>query len=199
MPRLVAATLILIYSIMLSIDDYNQFYVRYNKQLVRFANAYLHDEHLAEDCAIEALMKLWERRSDINATDDSLIAWTLTVVRNRCINILKRRRTVAADLSDEAWTVNEHIRSLEAFDPYGVSFFEMQQIIRDTLERMPQRTRDIFMAYMEGNLTQEQLAGQFNISSRGVEYHITKARNLLRQALGDYAPLAVFIMRYFVS
>ncbi len=154
---------------------------------------------MAEDCAIEALMKLWERRGEINVIDDSLIKWTLTVVRNRCINILKRRRTVAADLSDEAWTVNEHIRSLEAFDPYGVSFLEMQQIIRDTLERMPQRTRDIFVAYMEGNLTQKQLAGQFNISSRGVEYHITKARNLLRQALGDYAPLAVFIMRYFVS
>jgi RNA polymerase sigma-70 factor (ECF subfamily) len=79
--------------------------------------------------------------------------------------------------------------SLEATDPNEIFSAEIQQIIQNTLSSLPQRTREIFMMSRFGNKPHKEVAERFNISIKGVDYHIARSVKDLRVALQDYLPL----------
>ncbi len=176
---------------MITIDQYTDFFSRYNRNLVNFAQAYLRNREQAEDCAMDACMKMWERRAEIVVkSDDDLLRWSLTVVRNRCINILRRQKLMVTDSSDEAWAVGERLQGLENFEPQDICFAEIHGIVTEALRRMPSRTREVFLDCSSGDYAHDEVAARHNITTRGVEYHLYKARRILRDALGDYVPAA---------
>jgi RNA polymerase sigma-70 factor (ECF subfamily) len=70
---------------------------------------------------------------------------------------------------------------------------EIEQIINDTLEKLPPRCREIFiLSRMEGKKNAE-VASIFNISEKAVEAQITKALKVFKIALKDYLALLVIM------
>jgi len=56
-------------------------------RLYRLAYLYLHDRPVAEDAAQEAFLEFWREASRVENPG----AWLSRVVRNRCLNELRRR------------------------------------------------------------------------------------------------------------
>lgn len=177
---------------MITIDQYSDFFSRYNRNLVNFAQAYLRNREQAEDCAMDACMKMWERRAEIVAKgDDDLLRWTLTVLRNQCINILRRQKLMVTDSSDEAWTLGERILGLESFEPQDICFSEIHGIVTEALQRMPNRTREVFLTVQVATTpTMRSLPG--TISQRVVWSTI-----FIRLAAYCAMPLAIMLLRLF--
>ncbi|MFA6768379.1 MAG: RNA polymerase sigma-70 factor [Parabacteroides sp.] len=175
-----------------SIEVFNQLFTNYRGRFVHFAQTYVGDVMVAEDLAIESLMDYWENRNQL-ADNSNIPAYILTVIKHKCLNYLQRIRTgeeVVKYLKGcDDWELDLRISTLEACDPERIFCDEIQRIVEETLKTLPSQTRDIFIRSRYKNQNHKEIAESMNISTKSVEFHITKALKVLRVALKDYFPM----------
>ena len=182
------------------IYSFNQLYADYKSRFVHFANTYVSDSMIAEDIAIESLMYYWENRRNL-APDSNIQAYILTTIKHKCLNYLQRLRMqeeIVEYLKDcDTWELNLRIATLEACDPEKLFSDELQTLVDKALETLPEQTRDIFIRSRYNNQSHKDIAEALGVSTKTVEFHITKALKVLRVALKDYFPLFEFINKLF--
>jgi len=183
-----------------SIEVFNQLFITYKGRFVYFALTYVGDVMTAEDIAVESLMDYWENRNQL-ADDSNIPAYILTVIKHKCLNYLQRIRMgedVAKYLKNcDDWELDLRISTLEACDPERIFCDEIQRIVEETLKTLPSQTRDIFVRSRYKNQNHKEIAASLNISTKSVEFHITKTLKVLRVALKDYFPMFFLFSHLF--
>ncbi len=174
-----------------SVNSFNEVYTAFYRKSYLFVKSYVHDDMAAEDIASDALIKLWERMK--KGPIYPVAPFLFIVLKNSALDYLKHKvirkgvhEAIAATLVRE-----KEIRTatLEASDPDVIFSTEIQQIIENTLNALPERTRKIFIMSRFGNKPNKEIAELFQISVKGVDYHILQSVKELRFALKDYLPL----------
>lgn len=171
--------------------DFAKVYERNYKRSFLFAKSYVHDDLVAEDIAAESLFKYWQicRESEENVSEAMLV----TILKNRAIDHLMRdaHRLVALEDMAEMAIRNLEIQvsALEACDPNELFSEEIQRIVQETMNTLPEKTQEIFFLSRYENKTFKEIAEIVNLSPKTVEYHISQALKSLRIALKDYLPL----------
>lgn len=182
----------------LNIDLFNELFTRHKEPFVRFAESYVRERGAAENLVIDSFVYFWEHRADIRSAEN-LSAYLLTIVKHKCINHIRREK-LASNVSERIrsftrWDQESRIASLEALDPQYLFSDEIQEIVRQTLENLPEQTRRIFNMSRQEHLPNKEIARRCGISVKGVEFHITRSIKALRAALKDYYPLfALFFL-----
>ena len=82
--------------------------------------------------------------------------------------------------------MNANYDALSRLEFEKLNLFEIESIIRVTIERLPKRCRQVFELSRDKNKRNSDIASECNISVKAVEAHITKALNALRIALREY-------------
>lgn len=109
----------------------------------------------------------------------------------------KLQEEIVTYLKDcETWELNLRIATLEACNPERLFSDEVQQLVEKALATLPAQTRDIFIRSRYHNQSHKEIAEALGISTKSVEFHITKALKVLRVVLKDYFPLWV---AFFIS
>lgn len=182
------------------IRDFNNLFNEYYSQFVRFAMGYLKDQPVAEDFVSEAFTLYWENRKSL-LSDTNAPAYILTIVKNKCINHLHHqqiRLKAEKELTDQAeWALNTRLATLEACDPEYLFSNEMQEIIRKTLSKLPQKTRRIFILNRYHGFSYKEIAEKMDLSPKTVEFHISKALSCLRLSLRDFIFLLAVLFLLF--
>ena len=177
---------------------FNELYTNYYSKFVRFANSYVRELPLAEDITSEAFMVYWENRDNI-AQMSNPQAYILTIVKNKCLNYLTREEKklkVLNNIKDNAvWELNVRISTLEACDPEELFSSEIQKIINETLASLPEKTLKVFTLSRYENKTYKEISEMMNITTKGVEFHMTKALSLFRKRLKDYIILLLYMIQ----
>jgi RNA polymerase sigma-70 factor (ECF subfamily) len=157
----------------------------YNK-LLRFVEGYIPDKDEADNIVQNVFEKLWENRSSF-VDDSNLIGWLFTVTKNECLSYISHLKVInnyqSSVLNRE---LNVNAQALNDLDFDNLNLFEIEDIIRDTLDRLPKRCREVFKLSRERNKRNMEIAEQLNISVKAVEAHISKALRMLKIALKDY-------------
>lgn len=180
----------------IALSEFNRFFIDYQERLVHFASAYIRNQAVAEDCVIEALTSLWLKRNSL-PDELNMLSWVLTVIRNKCIDYLrKEQKHLHPGNDDKSWANQERISALENFDPKEIFSAEIKQIIDVTLDSLPEQTRRIFVLSFYENKRHSDIAKATDLTVAGVEYHIYKAKAALRVALRDYLP-SIILFVYF--
>lgn len=183
------------------IKSFNQLYADYKTRFEHFAYTYIADKMIAEDITIESLMYYWENRDKL-APDSNVPAYILTVIKHKCLNYLQRLRTkedIIEYLKDcDKWELNLRISTLEACNPEKLFSDELQLLVKKTLKTLPAQTRDIFIRSRYYNQSHKEIANALGISTKTVEFHITKAIKALRISLKDYIPLLLLFPDIFL-
>jgi RNA polymerase sigma-70 factor, Bacteroides expansion family 1 len=178
----------------LNSSNYKKFYTIYYDRCFLFAKSYVHNDLVAEDIASEALIKLWEL-SEIKEIENPL-KLLFVVLRNKALDYLKHEKIKSeALLSMSDWAKREleiRISTLEASNPDKIFSNDIQEILRKTIAGLPEQTRMIFEMSRSKNMSKTDIAEYYNISIKGVDYHISKALASLRENLKDYFPIALF-------
>ena len=181
-----------------SANSFNAVYTAYYRKSFLFVKSYVHDELVAEDIVSESLIKLWERMK--SQPIEHVQSFLFAILKNSALDYLKHEaverkafKSMHEQLSRE---LEIRISVLQSCDPDEIFSSEIQQIIRKTLAELPEKTRKVFMASRFENITHKEIAGVFNITVKGVDYHIALTLKALRISLKDYLPLCICL---FVS
>lgn len=171
------------------IRNFNNLFNEYYSRFVRFAMGYLKNQPVAEDFVSEAFTLYWENRENL-LPDTNAPAYILTIVKNKCINHLhheKIRLKAEREMTDQAeWVLNTRLATLEACDPEYLFSDEMREIVRKTLDKLPLKTRRIFILNRYHGFPYKDIAQKMSLSPKTVEYHISKALKCLRISLRDF-------------
>ena len=168
----------------------------YKGRFISFANSYVLEFSVAEDFTMEAFMDYWEMREMLQP-DSNVPAYILTLIKHKCLNHLKRKQ-LQEDVSQRLrtvaeWELNLQISSLEVCEPTELFTTEIKEIVNRTLLQLPEQTRRVFLMSRFENKTRKEIADELNMTSKGVEYHISKALAALRVNLKDYYTILPFL------
>jgi RNA polymerase sigma-70 factor (ECF subfamily) len=179
------------------IKQFNELFNEYYQRIVRFAMSYVRDLDVAEDFASEAFAAFWENRTTLSEETNSK-AYILTIVKNKCMNHLKHeqiRLKAEREINNHSeWVLTTNLNTLEACDPNFIFSDEIQHILNETLEKMPQKTRQIFILNRFNGLSYHEIAQKMDVSQKTIEFHISKALRTLRFELKDFIYLLLFIL-----
>lgn len=184
---------------MIDLKSFNQFFTEYQQRFVYFACTYVHNEAVAEDFVIEAMMYYWENKDRLSA-DTNIPAYVLTTIKHKCIDYL-RHQQIRQDATDEisqlyAWELSSRIVSLEDFEPNNIFTTEILTIVNKTLNTLPVQSKQIFIMSRYENKSYKEIALLVNMTPKGVEFHIAKVTKVLRLALKDYLPASLFFFHF---
>ncbi len=183
----------------IDIQTFNALYNESYSNFLRFAIGYVRDQHIAEDFVSESFTTYWEKRKELDE-DSNPKAYILTIIRNKCLNHIQHiqiKQRVNNELTEHAdWALTISINTLEACNPEHLFSKEIQEIIKTTLEKLPHKTQHAFNLSRNLNLTNKEVAQKMNLSTKSVEYHISKALAQLRISLKDFVYLIPFL--YFL-
>lgn len=90
--------------------------------------------------------------------------------------------------------LNFRISSLESCEPLELFAWEIREIIRNTLDELPEQTHIIFHKSRIEHKKNKEISEELNISIKTVEYHISKALKLLHIRLKDYLPIIYLLL-----
>ncbi len=169
----------------------------YYPKFVRYANSYLEDEAAAEDIVMDSFMYCWENRESLSPMNN-IQAYLLTVIKNKCLNVLRARKIqfkAKNNINDYNLRILEaSISTLEACDPIELFSDEVRQMVDEAIDSLPERTKEIFIKSRFQNKSYKEIAEEMQLSTKGVEKHISKALKILRTSLKDYLPALIFLL-----
>lgn len=153
----------------------------YYKPLSQFSFSFIKDQDKAESLVQDVLIKLWEKRTNLDNIDN-LISYLMVMVRNISIDYLRKEKTIQkiykeAKSTESANTTEEHISRNE---------FEEKLLI--SILRLPDRCRVAFELSRFESLTNKEIAENMKISVKGVEALIGRSLKHLRDELQEFLP-----------
>ncbi|TRZ43331.1 RNA polymerase sigma-70 factor [Robertkochia solimangrovi] len=176
---------------------FKHFYDLLYSSILGFCMQFIDDEEQSNHIVQEAFINLWLHRTSIEKPG-GIRSFLYTAAKSRCLNHLKhekvKRRYRDNHLAEKENQLNISILDSMTFDELVIR--EMEEIISQFIEALPEQTRAIFkLKRFEGKKNSE-IAEELNISIKTVEAHFTKALRTLRKQLKDYFPellIAIFL------
>jgi len=168
---------------------------RHNRRLFRLARAMLRDDAEAEDALQEAYLAAHRALGGFRG-DASLATWLSRLVRNECLDRLRRRARrhnvvpmVALDAEVEREAQMAHAEDTDTPDRALVRA-EMRALLERKLDELPEGFRTVFVLRAVEELSVEETAHVLGIPEPTVRSRHFRARGLLRESLARDIDLA---------
>ena len=161
---------------------FRQFYYPMRAYACRFVRSIA----VAEDIVQEVFAQLCATREQI-AKIRSMKAWLFTAVHNQATNYLKHK-SVEDNYAQNASAGDAIEQLLQHAVPDNDALLsqETAQLIKDTVNMLPEQTKRIFLLSRKLHLKNKEIAEFLDISIKTVEKHITVALHFLREKIGQY-------------
>lgn len=175
----------------ISIDkhQFRDIFNAYFGELCQFAYSFTLDFDVSQDIVQEAYIKFWKIRNNFDETC-SIRAWLYKTTRNGCLDHLKSSPT----------KFNFREQTLELLSRESppeldsIEINEIKSIIESVLKELPELTSTIFRMNRHEDMTYAEIAEKLNLSTKSIEYHMSKALAKLRIHLKDYLFMAFLLM-----
>lgn len=189
---------------MIDQKHFDTLYAEYQPRFVVIAHSYIRDWDLAEDLVNDSFLSFWEKRDALLLADKKIPPYVLGILRYKCIDALRERQTQIKArqtiYSHELRNIQANLNALEDCDLAKTLFRqEIEEIFRRRLAEMPKLSAQIFIANRFEEMTYQQIADRYGISTRKVTREIQRCLKLLREDLGDYLPLVMLVFPHLMD
>ncbi len=159
-------------------------------ELCRFAYRYVKSRAVAEEVVQECFYRVW-RQAGLAGSDGERITrpYLYRAVRNQVLNHLKHRRV------EEEWEKEDRQSESSAvvLPDQVLDVIELHRAIREAVDRLPERCREVFLLRRDQNLSYHEIANAMDVSVKTVENHMGRALRSLRQALKPYLAVGALV------
>lgn len=160
----------------------------YYPGLVTFVTHIICDRDEAEEIVQDFFVNVWTVRKSIHQSN-SLKSYFFVSVKNRAFNYLKKEQIREKTLNQ----LKEMVGKDMLFQPDLFVESELQHEITKAMEKLPARTREIFMLSRFKGVSNDEIATQLDLSKRTVETQISNALKILREELKEYRFLLLLL------
>ncbi len=170
---------------------FREVYASYLHKVRFFAFHYLQDQQAAKCVAQEVFITVWENRDSV-IFDENIMGYLLTVTKNKCLNILRRKKTESSfnnfkkDQYDRDSLNFMALKDSSSTDLYAK---EVEKIFRSSVDQMPEKIKEAFLLNRFNNLKYTEIAEKQRVNIKTIEYRMMCALKILRSNLKDYLPL----------
>jgi RNA polymerase sigma-70 factor (ECF subfamily) len=148
----------------------------YGRDLHRYAYRLSGNIHTAEDLVQDTLLRAW-RSLDKLQNRDAVKGWLFTIVRRENARRFQRVQGPVSDIPTEELP-DSHVTydtSTEAF------------VLRRAIRALPVEYREPLVLQVIHGLSQQEIADRLGLTSAGVGTRLFRARQKLRESLGERA------------
>ncbi len=156
-------------------EQFSALFHQFYPALCNFVVRYVRSGAIAEELVQDLFLRLWERREEWGETIPSR-AYLYRAARNRAFDHLKHVRITGRELIDP---------SMHTFDlpDAEVELEDLRTALHRAIERLPPRSREVFVLAKQHGLTYLQISEALSLSVKTVENHMSRAFRLLRKSL----------------
>lgn len=168
----------------------------YYPRLVKYAQTFIDNRLEAEDLVQDVFIQIWNKRETVN-TEKQFTSYLFTLVKNRCLNSLKKKVVEDKYLSFNARSESEELYHISFEVEEG--FVSMEEKLNSELEKiireMPERCQLAFrLKWLDGKKIRE-IAEEMGISTTMVDKHLANGLQIARQKLSPDMFLFLFISK----
>jgi RNA polymerase sigma-70 factor (ECF subfamily) len=167
----------------------------YFPRLNDFARNVVKDDVISQDIVQDVFVKIWEKRADIESIN--LEAFLFRLVRNRCIDYIKHLRVVNNRMHEiQISSKYEELYRIDFIgnEPFVLIEKELKTKIEETIKRLPERCREVFILSRLNGLKNKEIAEKLNINIKNVERHLSRAMQAFRENFKEELPVALIIL-----
>jgi RNA polymerase sigma factor (sigma-70 family) len=156
-------------------EQFEELFRNHYGQMLRMATLLLNDDEEAKDVVSDVFTKLWDGAVDSYAVSSK--NFLLICVRNRCIDILSRKKM--KDRICQLLTLD----SQSAVIPLKDELNELEQLKKVVDTRLTVKDRQVLLMKFENKMKYREIAAALNISEAAVYKHLSQALKTLRNNL----------------
>ena len=179
---------------------FEQIVREYWPRMFKFALIYTQNNETSQELVQDTFLVLWNNRAVLK-DNTNLITYLMVVLRNKCLNLLEQtriRQLYIEEIDDETIYQRANLYVLQDEASQIVESEDLHKAIERALSKLPDKTREIFMLSRYDGLKNQQIAETKNISQKTVEYHISKALQILKEELPQDYWIWIFLIRFII-
>jgi len=162
-------------------DAFEQILLRYEKLIHHIARRYLNNHEDALDASQDAIIRIYKGLPNVIIRDDgTLKAWICTVTANTCLDIVRKKRIVADELTDDIISRSPTLPSAEE----SAIANERAREILTAIAKLPDDHRMVLILRDMQGLSYDELADALNLTLGTVKSRLSRARTALKRLLG---------------
>lgn len=155
-------------------EKFQQKILCYSDLLFRMAKSILHDECKSQDVFQDTVLKLWEKRNQLNEISNYR-AFSLTAIRNQCIDVMRKEQEL-----------EELPQSLFVFEPDPHQQLENADTtdkIKQLIDGLPELQRTIVRLRDVEEMELDEIAQTMGMTENAVCTNLSRARKKLREMI----------------
>ena len=148
-----------------------------SNKLLRFAIQILQDEEEAKDVLQDVFLKLWQKRDDLNKVEN-LEAFAMRMVRNRCLDVIRSRKTFSMELIQK--------KNLPEEDNSGSNLLEdldTLYLVKQIICSLPELQRTIIHLRDIEQLEYEEISKATDLNVNSIRVNLSRARKKVRDEM----------------
>ena len=160
---------------------FEQLFKGFFKELHVYSFSILKDWDMAEEVVQNLFLKLWENDT-WTRVEISMKSFLYRSAYHESLNVLRQQKVHLSYQNNTKYVMeNETGHTMTS-----IELNELEEGIRRSLNRLPEKCRTIFQLSRFGELKYHEIASQLGISVKTVETQMGKALRVLRNDLKDY-------------
>lgn len=167
---------------------YAEIFHRYSARLFEEACRKLKSREIAEELVQELFEDLWFKRADRQA--QQLNQYLFSAIKYRILNHIRARKV------REGYAAYCRIRQSEtvAVTEETIALEDLKAALLHGMKKLPGKSREIFRLSRLEQFTVPEIALQVNLSTKAVEFHLTRSLKILRLHLKEFLVLVVLLL-----
>jgi RNA polymerase sigma-70 factor, ECF subfamily len=169
--------------------EFEKFFREKYRGFCLLACKYLKDIETAEEVVQDVLVKLWDKRDQIEIKG-SVLAYINISVKNSCLNYIKHKNIVLTYEKTEtqrlSWDPTENEEEMRDL--------ELETAVLNAIAELPPQRQKIFSMSRVDGLKYHEIADKMGLSIKTVEAQMGKALKQLRVSLKDFMGILAIII-----
>ena len=145
------------------------------------------NSHDAEEVVQDTFLNAYRGLAQLEDTT-KFKSWLAQIARNRARNWLRKQRGETVSIDE----VSEHLLQTEDSPDERLTQLEQRELIRRTMETLPQKDRDIARAFYLEGASYDELTNAHGLSVKAISFRLSRARRQLSKRL-QYLLTGIFI------
>ena len=172
------------------VSAYDTLVRKYDRQIFRIAQHITQNREDAEDVMQDAFLKAYEKLDQFQG-NSKFYTWLVRIAVNESLMRLRKRRTgkmvsIDEDIETEEGSVPRDLADWAPDPEQNYTQAELGEILRKTIQGLPQGFRIVFVLRDVEGLSTEETAETLGLSVPAVKSRLLRARLQLRERLARY-------------